>query len=119
LLLTGWTSAGYSDHLIGDRRIAQNPLAADPTFTHTASGPVSGDTTATLVYGGDPIITTTATKTSLPGNCPITFPRCNLKSPGYTFKFVAVTLNVSLLPNTGLGAVVCDLLNGVLVVLGL
>ena len=68
--------------------------AANPAFSYSATGLVSGDTLATAVTGA-PSLTTTATATSLPGAYPITAQPGTLASANYTFVFVNGTLTIT------------------------
>ena len=64
-----------------------------PTFTYTANGFVSTDTSAVL--SGAPAFSTTATATSAPGNYPITLTQGTLFAQNYTFVFVPGVLTIT------------------------
>ena len=64
-----------------------------PTFTYTATGFVSTDTSAVL--SGAPAFSTTATATSPPGTYPITLTQGTLFAQNYTFVFVAGVLTIT------------------------
>ncbi len=67
--------------------------AANPALTYTVTGFVNGDTSA--VVSGTATLTTTATKTSVPGVYPITFATQNLVAANYTFAYLSGTLTVT------------------------
>ncbi len=67
--------------------------AANPTLTASISGLVNGDTAA--VVSGAPVLSTTATTGSSPGNYPITISAGTLAAANYTFAFVNGTLSVT------------------------
>ena len=67
--------------------------AANPTFTFTPGGFVSGDTAS--VISGIPSFETTADVTSNVGNYPINISAGTLNAANYSFNFVAGTLTVT------------------------
>jgi hypothetical protein len=67
--------------------------SAVPTLTYSLTGFVNGDISATAVTGA-PILSTTATSASRPGNYPITITTGTLASTNYSFAKVNGVLTV-------------------------
>jgi len=74
--------------------------AANPTFTASYSGFVSGDSASVL--SGAPTLTTTATTSSPAGLYPITVAQGTLAAANYTFTFVNGTLSVIQAPSVSM-----------------
>ncbi|HEX4020256.1 MAG TPA: MBG domain-containing protein [Acidobacteriaceae bacterium] len=70
---------------------------ANPTFAYLTSGFVNGDTQASAVTG-TPILTTTATISSVAGNYPITVSAGTLAARNYIFQFTGGVLAISKAP---------------------
>ena len=66
--------------------------AANPAFTYSITGFVTGDTSS--VVSGTATETTTATSTSAPGSYPISFSAESLTAANYTFNYVNGTLTI-------------------------
>jgi hypothetical protein len=64
-----------------------------PKLEYTLTGFVNGDTAASAVTGA-PVLKTTATSRSLPGNYPITATQGTLASRNYAFTVVTGTLTI-------------------------
>ena len=78
---------------------SRNYGVANPTLTANYSGFVNGDTPASLI--AQPVISTTASISSLPGNYPITV--SGASSPNYTVSYTSGTFSVVPLTNANLG----------------